>query len=492
MKSIKKLKAGQKITRINLKRLPALVLIFVLAILPLISLLSSPANAATYDNNQIITVGLYYGSSALSSVTVAGGTINVGTSSTSFSASSKTIEVGYSDGKSFTKLGETSGSSVNFGASSTFAAINMTVSAYNSANVSMGKTFALRFPDGALRINAANFYTGYFEIRTTSSGYLEIINVLPLDDYLKGVLPYEMSTSYPTEALKAQAVAARSWTFKNISKHKSSGFNLCSTTDCQAYLGCAKRTTKTDGAVDSTSGLVMTYNGKIAEGVYFSSSGGSTVSAHNFWGGSYTPYLTAVRVPEETGYMTWNFSMSMTELSAFLKARSEFSSLNGNIKSFEITSVEQNSDHVLALKATDSAGKSVTVSGGLKVYSIIAFLGRQKNKNYTSTNFNFSYAYSMNVAGYGESSYSGNIKVVTANGTESYTGAPSELKIATADGIESSGMQANSLVVNGKGWGHGVGMSQIGAKSLAEKGYDYEYILKRFYTGIQINKLSDL
>lgn len=491
MKSTKRLVAGRK-KRLSLKRVIATFLIFALAFIPLVSMLGTNTSAATYDNNQIISVGLYYGSSALSTINVAGGTINIGSSSTTFSASSQALEVGYSDGSNFTKLGNASSSTLNFGSLNNFAAIGMSVKAYNDENASSGKTFALRFPDGAIRINAKNFYTGFLEIRTTSSGFLEIINVLPLDEYLKGVLPYEMSTSFPVESLKAQAIAARSWTFCNISKHASSGFNLCSSTDCQAYLGGAKRTTKTDNAVDSTSGLVMTYNGKIAEGLYFSSGGGSTVSAHNFWGGTYTPYLTAVRVPEETGYMSWNFTMSMNELSSYLKARTEFSSLNGTIKSFEITSVEQNSDHVLALKATDSAGKSVTVTGGLKVYSIIAFLGRENGKPYTSTNFNFSYAYSMNIAGYGETAYSGNIAVATADGTQSYTGAPSELKVATSNGVESSGMEANSLVVNGKGWGHGVGMSQMGAKSLAEKGYDYEYILKRFYTGIKISKLSDL
>lgn len=489
MKSTKRLVAGQK-NRLSLKRVIAAFLIFAFAFIPLVSILDTNTSAATYNNNQIIRVGLYYGSSSLSTINVASGTINIGSSSTAFSASSQALEVGYSDGSSFTKLGNTSSSTLNFGALNNFAAIGMSVKAYNESNT--GKTFALRFPDGAIRINANYFYTGFLEIRTTSSGFLEIINVLPLDEYLKGVLPYEMSTSFPVESLKAQAVAARSWTFCNMSKHSSSGFNLCTTTHCQAYLGCAKRTKKTDNAVDSTSGLVMTYNGKIAEGLYFSSSGGSTVSAQNFWGGSYTPYLTAVRIPEETGYMSWNFTMSMNELSTLLKARTEFSSLNGNVKSFEITSVEQNSDHVLALKATDSAGKSVTVSGGLKVYSIIAFLGRENGKPYTSTNFNFSYAYSMNIAGYGETAYSGNIAVATADGTQSYTGAPSELKVATATGVESSGMEANTLVVNGKGWGHGVGMSQMGAKSLAEKGYDYKYILKRFYTGIEISKLSDL
>lgn len=136
-------------------------------------------------------------------------------------------------------------------------------------------------------------------------------------------------------------------------------------------------------------------------------------------------------------------------------------------------------------------GKVVTVSTGSSVYSVIAYIGRSLGKNYTSTNFTFNHAYSMNVVEHGNISYSGSVVVATSDGVETYSGVPSELKVATASGIESSGMTTDSIHVVGKGWGHGVGMSQAGAKTLAEDGYKFDQILKRFYNGIEIKKVSD-
>ena len=486
---MKLIKIHKKQKSQNQKRLLVALLVFTLIILPINSLFIPHVHASPYVDNMIVRIGLYYGTDALNSVTIAAGTINVGASATSFIASQLPLEVGFSDGTKFTELGKTNSAAVTFSASSSFSAIGTTVSEYNANNP--GKTFALRFTPGAMRINGARFYTGYFEIRTTSANKLEIINVLPMEEYIKGVIPYEMSPSYHIEALKAQTVASRSWTYRNLTKHSKSGFNLCATTCCQAYLGCEKRTTKTDGIVDETRGIVMAHGGIIAEGLYFSSSGGSTVSSRSFWGGTLVPYLTAVRIPEERGFMNWNFNVSLEQLYSLLKARTEFTSLSGGLRSFDISAIENNSDHVIGLSATDITGKTVTVSGGMNVYSLIAYIGRALNKNFTSTNFTFNHAYSMNIVEFGNVSYSGSVVVATADGTVTYTGLPSELNVATANGVVSSGMVTTSINVVGKGWGHGVGMSQIGAKTLAEDGFNYEQILKRFYIGIEIKKLSD-
>lgn len=337
---MKLIKLHKKQISQNQKRCLAAILVFALIVLPISSLFVQDVHASPYVENMTVRIGLYYGEKALNSITIAAGTIKVGTSSTSFSASQLPIEVGYSNGTNFTELGKSNGSTLDFSASSVFSAIGTSISDYNTKNP--GKTFALRFTPGALRINGAKFFAGYFEIRTTSSNQLEIINVLPMEEYLKGVLPYEMSSSYHAEALKAQAIASRSWTYRNLSKHqKNGGFNMCSTTCCQAYLGGERRTTKTDGIIDETIGVVMASQGKIAEGLYFSSSGGSTVSSSSFWGGSSVPYLSAVSVPEERGYMNWNFNVSLTQLYTILKARSEFTSLSGGLRSFEISTVEK-------------------------------------------------------------------------------------------------------------------------------------------------------
>lgn len=114
--------------------------------------------------------------------------------------------------------------------------------------------------------------------------------MLGVEDYVKGVIPYEMSPAWPSAALEAQAVCARTYAYMTTKHLSSYGFDLCNTTDCQVYYGigsytnCA--TAVSDAAVDATAGLRVYYNGSLAETVYHSSDGGATESAENVWGGA--------------------------------------------------------------------------------------------------------------------------------------------------------------------------------------------------------------
>ena len=141
--------------------------------------------------------------------------------------------------------------------------------------------------EGQTLKNSLYYYNGAFEFRRLSGGDITFLNTLPLSDYLKGVLPYEMNGDWPLEALKAQALCARSYVLYNLGRH--SNYDICNSTHCQVYYGTAKETELVRQAVEETKNEVVTYQGKVVSTYYFSSSGGYTESAKNVWGGQATP-----------------------------------------------------------------------------------------------------------------------------------------------------------------------------------------------------------
>jgi len=136
------------------------------------------------------------------------------------------------------------------------------------------------------------WYRGHLSIQNRGNK-LTVINDIDLEDYIKGVVPSEMPSSWEMEALKAQAIAARSYALANLGKRASMGFDLKDTPEDQAYGGASAETVKTNSAVDQTSKLVLTYNYKIVSAYYSASAGGQTINAKDVWGAD-VPYIRSV------------------------------------------------------------------------------------------------------------------------------------------------------------------------------------------------------
>jgi len=136
----------------------------------------------------------------------------------------------------------------------------------------------------------AKWYRGNIIIQN-KKGKLTVINNIDMEDYIKGVVPAEMPSSWHAEAHKAQAIAARSYALANLGKRGSLGFDLNDTPADQAYGGASAETAKTNTAVDDTKGIVLTYNMKVVCAYYSASAGG--VSSSNAWGGN-LPYIRSV------------------------------------------------------------------------------------------------------------------------------------------------------------------------------------------------------
>jgi stage II sporulation protein D len=137
-----------------------------------------------------------------------------------------------------------------------------------------------------------NWYRGILKIQNKSKK-LTVINDVCIEHYIQGVLPSEMPTSWNKEALKAQAIAARTYAIANYGKHSSKGFDLTDTKMDQVYNGIKDETEATNRAVLETSGIIMTYNEKPINAMYSSSAGGQTRSAQQVYGNN-IPYLQSV------------------------------------------------------------------------------------------------------------------------------------------------------------------------------------------------------
>lgn len=369
-------------------------------------------------------------------------------------------------------------------------------------NLLRGKSLSIENSNSINIGNAKlNSFRGQVEFLRKTDSDMTIINVLSMEEYLYGVVPNEMQASSNPEALKAQAIAARTYAYKLINKHAAYGFNLCSTTDCHVYKGFASENPTTNKVVDETKDMVVTYNGSLAETLYFSSSGGKTEAAVNVWGTDF-PYLRSVEDKYESGQSTnynWCITYTVDDISKKLKSYGV-----GTVTSIEIT------------KKTESGRPvEIVIKGTLKPEGVIiskdrcrTFLGLNSqwytingsdntdnsDNNESSTNF---YIKNKNTTkqqnqlkiktATGETKqldFYKNIIIIGANGVKKDINANTN---TTTSATPSQTANSSGYTFVGKGWGHAVGMSQEGARGYANAGYTYDQILAHYYTGTKID-----
>lgn len=327
-----------------------------------------------------------------------------------------------------------------------------------------------------LKVNGKR-YRNYIEIRRYTDSDLTLINILNIEEYLYGVVPSEIEADAPIEAVKAQAVAARTYTYQNLNKYSKWGFDLTDTVSSQVYNGYDAERANSNRAVDETRGKKIMYNGKLAQVFYFASSGGMTANVKEVWG-SEIPYLVSVPDPYESetarNYI-WEKTLSADEIKKTLY-------LSG-VDIGDIVSVSaegySSSGRVTELKITGTKG-SVTYY-------------RQDTRMIFSLN---SQMYTIQSAGnVVVRGTDGSLKtialddryVISGSGISKLSSSSSTVSVIGSDNNKRSiAIASNSYTFSGRGWGHGVGMSQEGAKGFARQGYTYEEILKHYFQGVTI------
>jgi len=332
---------------------------------------------------------------------------------------------------------------------------------------------------GVVRINGDDTkrYRGGLEVLRLSGSDMTVINVVSMEEYLYGVVPYEIQASSHPEALKAQAVAARTYTVNNLRKYERLCFNLCPTTYSQVYKGFNGEAASTNKAVDDTKGEIVTYNGKPASVFYFSSSGGRTEDVKNVWGSDGYPYLISVEDKYESGdswHYNWEVSFTAQKIKQIMIDRG----FNlGDILGIFITKRSE------AGRATEVVVKG---SKDERIYtngSTRSFLSLDSQWYEITTDAD---TLVMGVEGEPVKTQLGGKKVMTASGLKTISASGNSVSVVSSGSIKKIPIIPTIYTIIGKGWGHSVGMSQEGAKGMAKAGFTYKEILAHYFAGTKV------
>lgn len=283
-------------------------------------------------------------------------------------------------------------------------------------------------------------YRGNLEIRT-NAGQIWVINIVDIEDYLKGVVPCEIGRTSMNliEAAKAQAVAARTYAYAHFNQYQDLGFDLYATIKDQVYQGASAEHELTNLAIAQTQGEILTFRGLPIEAKYHSTCGGRTADFNDAWSGKAPPYLRSVACPycKDSPYYRWTKKISKKEF--FLNLRNRFEKIGLNltegelIKTFRLTR-NRKSGRVIRMIITTTESKYE-----IKTYNIRKLLGDEKDPG-----------------GLLKSNY--------------ITLKP----------------EGDSIEISGRGYGHGVGMCQFGALEMARRGKNYREILYHYYRGAKV------
>ena len=295
-------------------------------------------------------------------------------------------------------------------------------------------------------------YSGIIELRSTAEG-IAIINELSVEEYLCKVVPSEMPASYELEALKAQAVCARSYAYQQMREYSYPEYeaHVDDSTKFQVYNNSKVYESSTN-AVKETAGEEVWYKGNVVTTYYYSTSCGMTTDL-NAWGSEVNEenaYLQSIKVKGKDGDYEKNLPWYRWEATVSVQTLSNLIGLNTGVDVGIIQSIE------------------VTKHGAGDVALQIVVRGNKGNVTIDTEN-----------------------KIRTALGGNGYTITKNDGATVNSTSLLPSAFftikkNGDQFVINGGGFGHGIGMSQSGAKGMAEAGFSYKDILKHYFTGVEV------
>ena len=320
----------------------------------------------------------------------------------------------------------------------------------NNGKIALKGPIHLDAPDGLRWKNG--IYLGPFSIQPDAYGSWTLVEHVPIERYLKGVVPYEIGANSPDAALEAQAVLARTWAVANSHRFKVDGYNLCSDTQCQVYKDPSKANQKIKTAIKKTAGKILTWNNKPINTVYHATNGGVMASIEEAWSTNPVSYLQ-MRLD---GPKSWSNKVDLPL------------SNQKYLKSFLLSKSEAfGSDHPLFRwnRTLDASQISKQLNQAQKVSSSfypkkIKTISRGSSGRVTSLKIegNIGSAIFLKVD---------EIRRVLKQ-------LPSTLFVVKE-------IKEGKWLFSGGGFGHGVGMSQSGAIDLAKNGWNTKQILSHYY-----------
>jgi SpoIID/LytB domain protein len=316
-----------------------------------------------------------------------------------------------------------------------------------------------------------HLYPGHLRIQPNAYGTYTLVNQVPLETYLRGVVPHEIGAGAPYAAVEAQTIIARTYALRNVRRFTADGYELCADTHCQVYKGITGTVPLTDQAIAATKGLVLTYNNELVDALYSSTTGGITAPFSDVWNGSERPYLKAV---VDSPASVWNLSQNSLadeeNFRQFINLKQGFNETGRDAFRWRReSSLEQ---------IKDDLKRYLEKSGSP--------LG------------NFTTIQQMQIV---ERSPAGRIlKLVVQtdqgpielykNEVRSAFGPPRST-LFYLEPVYGADKILKGYAFVGGGFGHGVGMSQYGSYNLANLGWSGAKILDFYYPGTQIQPLND-
>lgn len=290
---------------------------------------------------------------------------------------------------------------------------------------------------------------------------MTLINEVPLEQYLYGVVPEEAIPSWPAEALKAQAVAARSYALYTMVQNKGKAYDIRPSTYNQVYIGQSGEYAATNVAVDDTRGQVLTYNNTPIEALFHSDGGGYTEDSVNVWG-SQVPYLRGVKdYARNTGTSAWTVALTRQSMEQKLRAAGKDV---GTLREIRVSTLRQRPMNLPDRGVSGRIKQAVLVGSARSL--VVTGEQLQAIFGLKSTLFDF-YV---------------NVKPPTS--ADQFKNPKAYHTFRSA---------ADRVYIRGYGWGHGLGLSQWGAAAMAESGPHsdtyYQTILLHYYPGTKLQQL---
>ncbi|PZO35009.1 MAG: amidase [Shackletoniella antarctica] len=320
-------------------------------------------------------------------------------------------------------------------------------------------------------------YGGTLRVQPNTYGTYTLVNSVPIETYLRGVVPHEIGPRAPVPAIQAQTVLARTYALRNLRRFAIDDYELCADTQCQVYRGLTGTAPVADQAIVATQGQVLTYNNELADTLYSSTTGGVTAAFSDVWDGPDRPYLRPV---VDTVYGLWDINQYP---------------LNSEEAVRRFIALDQGfNEDTWQLFRWRNEGTLAEITADLKGY-----LGRRQHPL-----AGFSQVRSLRVT---ERANSGRVQVVEV---ETDIGIVELRKdeivrvlrpprsllfyLEPMYGTATEGTAESPLIgyrFVGGGWGHGVGMSQTGSYRLGDLGWGYQRILQFYYPGTTLQPISD-
>ena len=274
-------------------------------------------------------------------------------------------------------------------------------------------------------------YRGNLQVLRTKNGLLRAINVVDLDDYVNGVLYHEVSHRWPIEAIKAQAIASRTFAIYQAQENRRGYYYLKADVSSQVYGGVYAEKYRTQKAVEETKGQVLVYNAKILPAFFHATCGGKTEDAGMLWNVSLAPLKgVSCAYCKNSPHFNWSYSIGLSDIRVRLKKAG-----------YNVSDI-----YSIKIKSRDPSGR----------VTLLQFVSQPSSVEISAKDFRSMIGHSV---------------IKSTN-----------FVLEIQDGI---------VYFNGKGWGHGVGMCQWGAFAMAKKGKTAQEIVTHYYPGSKVVRLAD-